>query len=155
MAVFDDKKKKKKKKKKGENNVKKDNIDKKTGLTIVDETPSDAPLTEDAQKQKDYNERQEKKKITSTTSVSTSMTGKRKTKETLTRDGAELTEEEKADIGDDIKQAKTAKLNPPVKEEEGNEEDGEDTPSPVGITPKENEKNLKKEKKKTKERKNN
>ena len=150
MAVFDDKKKKKKKKKKGENNVKKDNIDKKTGLTIVDETPSDAPLTEDAQKQKDYNERQKKKKITSTTSVSTSMTGKRTTKETLTRDGVELTEEEKADRGDDIKHAKTAKLNPPVKEEEGNEEDGEDTPSPVGITPKENEKNLKKEKKKQK-----
>jgi hypothetical protein len=154
MAVFDDKKKKKKKKKKGENNVKKDNIDKKTGLTIVDETPSEesseAPLTKDAQKMKDYNERNKKKKITSTTRFSTSLSGKTKSKETLTRDGVELTEEEKADRGDDIKHSKTSKLNPPDKEEEGNKEEEEDVPSPVGITPKENNKNLRKEKKRQK-----
>ncbi len=153
MAVFDDKKKKKKKKKKRENNVKKDNIDKKTGLTIVDETPSEATLTKDAQKMKDYDERQKKNKITSTTSISTDLgTGVKKTKETLTRDGVELTEEEKADRGDGIKNSKTSKLNPPVKEEEENEEE-EYIPGPVGITPKENNKNLRKEKKKQKKEK--
>ncbi len=56
MAKFDDKPKKKKRKKI------KDNVDKKTGLTIVDETPSEEPLTKDAQKMEDYNERQKKKR---------------------------------------------------------------------------------------------
>ena len=63
MAKFDDKPKKKKRKKKVRKDAGGNLVDKSTGLTITpDETPSKEPLNENAQKLKDYNERQKKKK---------------------------------------------------------------------------------------------
>ena len=63
MAKFDDKPKKKKRKKKIKKDAGGNVVDASTGLTITpDETPSKEPLNENAQKLKDYNERQEKKK---------------------------------------------------------------------------------------------